>query len=422
MTLVDKGLTRREFLKGATMTALLLASEELLAAEAPPAAAPSGPPVGCGVVGVGAQGKELLAALSRLESAKVLAFCDSYEPFLNRAKEVAPAAAAYQDSRKLLDSKDVQAVFVATPSHLHKDIALAALQAGKHVYCEAPLATTIQDCKEIALAAKGAKQVFQVGQQFRANKLQRHVLKFVRTGVLGTCVQARAQWHKKESWKRIAPTPEREEELNWRLSKATSAGLPGEVGIHQFDVINWYLDALPVSIVGYGGILHWKDGRDVPDTVQCIFEYPSGVRAIFDATLASSAEGAYELFQGSDGAILLRDERSWLLKEADAPMLGWEVYARKEKVGDDSGICLIADSTKYIKAGKEPGKEAPTEPGKNALVNSVESFVLAVQQGGEPACSAEQGYRAAVTAIKANEAVLSGTKVTLPKELFDLQT
>src|SRR5205823_1878935 len=135
-----------------------------------------------------------------------------------------------------------EAVFVATPSHLHREVALAAIQAGRHVYCEAPLASTIDEAKVIAKAGQGSKQVFQVGLQARANPQHDHVHRFIVTGVLGSKVaEARGQWHKKESWRRPHPNPERERALNWRLRKETSAGLVGEVGIHQVDVADWFL-------------------------------------------------------------------------------------------------------------------------------------------------------------------------------------
>ena len=80
----------------------------------------------------------------------MVAICDTYAPFLRRAKEAAPKAETYSDYRQVLAQKSVQAVIVATPSHQHKEVVLAALQAGKHVYCEAPLASNLEDARAIA--------------------------------------------------------------------------------------------------------------------------------------------------------------------------------------------------------------------------------------------------------------------------------
>lgn len=414
-------VTRRDLLTGASAAALFLAAgaEELRADEA---AAPAGPPIDCAVIGLGKQGKEILASVSRVQGANVVAVCDTYAPFLTRAKDAAPKATGYADFKAVLDQKNIGAVFIATPTHQHKEIVLAALQAGKHVYCEAPLAHTVEDARAIAQAGKDAKLTFAVGQQNRANPQHLHVNKFLRGGVLGHPASARAQWHKKTSWRFAGPTDARDRELNWRLSRATSAGLMGEIGIHSLDTMNWFMKELPVAVSGFGGIMQWEDGRDVPDTVQCVVEYPNRVRFSYDATLANSFDASYELLLGADAAVLLRGERAWLFKEADAPLLGWEVYARKEPIGDENGIALVADATKLLALGKIPGKDGSSlDPGKNPLFYSVESFLNAARAQKPAACGPEEGFHATVTALKANEAVLTGTKIAFQKDWFDLR-
>jgi predicted dehydrogenase len=418
----DIRFERRDFLKGVSAGLLvLLTDEELLAARVGQEAVP-GPPVKCGVVGLGQWGKEILAASSRLPSIQITALADTYEPYLKKAREIAPQASPATDYRRLLDSADVETVVIATPTHLHKEIAVAALQAGKHVYCEAPLAHTVDDARSVALAAmKSAKQVFQAGLQGRSNALYTHVLHFVKSGVLGNAAQVTAQWNKKQSWRRAAPTEERERELNWRLDAKLSAGLAGEVGVHQFDVTNWFLKALPTAVTGFGSVTNWNDGRAVPDTVQCVFEYAGGVRAVFSSTLASSFSDSFTLFQGSNSSLMLRETRGWMMKEADSPLLGWEVYARKEQVHNETGICMVADATKLIEEGKEPGKEGPLEPTRGALYLALENFTRSVRGGAKPVCGPLEGYQATVVALKANEAITAGGRVALPKTIFELK-
>lgn len=419
---MSNGIDRREFLMGAAAGAVMLfTADKLFAAEEAAAAAPAGPPVKTGVIGLGQWGKDLVSALSKMPSAQVAGICDTYEAYVKRAAKIAPDAAIFDDYKKMLDDKSIEAVVIATPSHQHKEIALAALQAGKHVYCEAPLAVSIEDSKAIAQAAKASKQVFQVGQQGRSNLLYTHVEKFVKTGALGKPAQAFAQSNKKQSWRRMAPTPEREQAINWRLSKATSAGIVGEVGIHNIDLANWYLNSLPMAVTGFGAITNWSDGRDVPDTVQCVIEYPDNVRMVFMSTLASSFSNDYTLFQGSDSSLALRENRGWMVKEADSPLLGWEVYARKEVVFDEANaICMVADATKILKEGKEPGKEAELPATKEPVYVALENFTRNVRGEQAPACGAVEGYQAAVVALKANEAILGNTKVTIDKSLYEL--
>jgi predicted dehydrogenase len=267
---------------------------------------------------------------------------------------------------------------------------------------------------------------------------------FVRSQALGKIVEARAQWHNKTSWKFVYPTKERENELNWRLSKENCAGLLGEVGIHQIDTTSWYLRERPIAVTGYSANLLYEDGRTTADTVQCVVEYPGKVRMLYDATLTNSFDAAYETFIGTDAAVMLRDQRAWMFKEADAGQLGWEVFARKDDmiIGDvasgsgvklGTGIALVADATKQLALGKQPGTVG-TDVTKTSLYQAIEGFLKSCQKGERvPAKEAtktdakpplvpgaEEGYEATVVAIKANEAAVTGSRVAFQPEWFTL--
>src|SRR5204862_6250642 len=132
-----------------------------------------------------------------------------------------------------------------------------------------------------------------------------------------------------------------------------------------------------------GAVTAWHDGRETPDTVSCLVDFGK-VRADVRTTLASSFGGAYTIFQGSNSSLLLKENRGWLIKEADSALLGWEVYARKESVHDENGIAMVADATKLLQAGKEPGKDGSAEPEKPALVMALEAFVTSVRAHTPP--------------------------------------
>jgi len=458
----NSNLNRRNFLRGIAAGAVgagVLLDEMRAEAQAQPAANAqaaakpataeqlTGAPVNIAVIGLGPRGREILTSLARVGPvANVVSICDKFSApvFVKRAAAVVPKATFVDDYRKVLADKNVQAVFIATPTHLHKQIALDAVAAGKHVYCEAPLAHTIEDARAIAQAGKGAKVVFQSGLQNRCNLQALHVGRFIHSTQIGRMTTARAQWHSKSSWRTANPSAEREAELNWRLKRATSTGLPGEVGIHQLDTASWYLKSRPVSVSGFGGVMLYKDGRDVPDTVHCLIEYPNDVRMSYDATLTNSFDGAYELFMGTDAAIILRDQRAWMFKEADAGQLGWEVFARKDEmaIGDvgagsgvklATGIALVADATKQLALGKQPG-QVGTDVTRTSLYQAVEGFLKSCQKGErispkEPTKENPnpplvpgpvEGFEATVVAIKTNEAVLSGNKINFEAGWFTL--
>lgn len=428
-------------------------------------------PLNFGVIGCGTRGKEIIQTLALLPggvqkdgtpnppNAPIVAICDNYKASLHKVQEYAPKAKQYEDYKELLADPDVECVVVATPSHLHKDIVIAALKAGKHVYCEAPLASSIEDAQAIAKAAKALPKLnFQAGLQMRSDPGKKFVLDFIHTGAVATPVMARSQWHKRESWRKAGSTPERDKALNWRLDSTTSAGLAGEIGVHQYDLVSWMLGKKPIAVTGFGSILDpsLQDGRDVADTIQTIMQFHGKVNSYFDCTLANSFDGEYDMIYGSGAAILFRPEslsqpytpaKAWLFEEVDSQNFGWEVYAAKEQFYKEIGITLSAGASHSTQAKKTVPDVAFQESTLHYALkafrnNSKATKIIAknfTDSYGDdpeglaaelakpenlkerlPAASYKEGYEATVMAIKANEAVVKGEKVLLPKELFDI--
>ena len=161
----------------------------------------------------------------------------------------------------------------------------------------------------------------------------------------------------KTSWRRVSPNAARQKELNWRLDRKLSLGLIGEIGVHQVDALGWFMNERPVSVTGFGSIIQWNDGRNVPDTIQTVFDYPSGARTMYDCTLANSFDASYDMIYGSYAALMMRGARAWMFKEADSPLLGWEVYAKKNSFFGETGIALVANATKLTNHNDDPNKD-----------------------------------------------------------------
>src|SRR5207253_1602585 len=162
------------------------------------------------------------------------------------------------------------------------------LAAGRNVYCEAPLASTLTDGQILVRAARSSGKVFQTGMYARSNPIYGLARSFFRSGALRDLVAMRAQYHKKTSWRTPGANPAEEAALNWNLDPKVSLGLVGELGTHQLDVVHWFLNAYPTSVRGTGSIQLHKDGRTVHDTVLCEFVFPEESRLVYDATLANS--------------------------------------------------------------------------------------------------------------------------------------
>ncbi len=447
-------VNRRNFIGTSSVAAAyaMLGGVELIPAQEPEKSAgekPAGPKVKCAVIGLGSWGRELLNTLLRVPQAELAVICDAYPAALKRAAGLAPGAKTTQDYQTVLADPEIAAVLVATPTHLHKEIVLAALRAGKHVYCEVPLAHTVEDTRQIAQAARAAyKQVFQAGLQYRSDNQRLYVQRNIRSGELGNFVMVRAQWHKKLSWRAASPNPEREKALNWRLDSEISPGLVGEIAIHQLDQVSWFLNRLPLRVYGFGSITTWDDGRDVPDTVQLIMEFAGGVRLVYDATLGSSFDAEQEVYFGSNATVVMRESRAWMFKEPDSPLAGWEVYAKKEVFvpSSETGIVIAADSSKQIMHIETT--QQPALPQKTALHQAVEAFIgncaeftaevqdftdaygesdratfeqhMVANFKPRPAASAKDGLVATVIALKANEAVRTGQRVEFKPDWFEL--
>jgi predicted dehydrogenase len=321
-------VSRRKFLGGTAAAAL---------------AAPFAKAVGAndkitvGMIGTGIRGSYLLERFfaRNKETATVTAICDAYTG--NVAKSVARvrtlggnAPKTYADYRELLQDKSIDAVFIATPEHLHSTMLIDALRAGKHVYAEKPLAHTIEEGEKILKAAENSKQVVQVGTQNRSNSLYIKAKEMVAAGMIGEVHYARAFWYRNSlddapAWRYAIPAdanPENTDWLRflgnapqrpfskprffqWRLYWDYSGGISTDLLVHQTDIAQFVLGKpAPVSCTASGAILRWtQDDREVPDTMSALFEYPGGFHLNYSCYFGNDHYGYGEQFMGNEGTI-----------------------------------------------------------------------------------------------------------------------
>jgi len=397
--MLSSNLNRRDFMAATGgLAAVALVPE--LARAAPFSAAP----IGIAVIGAGRQGRVLMAELQKLDAARVTVLCDDDPSRLRSGLGRAPGAEGVEDWRAAIEKPGVDAVVIATPTHLHREIAQACIAADKHVYCEAPLAHTVDDTWAIASAAIRSRKVFAVGCEGRSNPVYQLARTFYRSDSVRDLIMMRAQHVQKTSWRFPAQGEERDRRVNWRLDPRVSVGLAGELGTHQFDVLHWYTGGRPVRVGGGGSVRLHDDGRTVADTIVCEIVYDNGARLAYLATLGSSFEGRHEILFGSSATIKLAWSHGWMFKEADAPTQGWEVYANRQQFHQDEGITLIADATQLASQGKlEEGVGLPHPSAYYAL----EDFIRAMVEGTPVGCDAVEGARSTVTGILLNQAVIA---------------
>lgn len=363
-----------------------------------------------GVIGAGRQGRSVLGELSKIEGAVAAAVCDVDERRMQSGLRRSSGAEGFTSVGAMLDSGKVDAVVVATPTQTHADVAKECIAAGVHTYIDGPLENTKEKCQAIVDAARGAKGVVASGLQGRSNPVYKLARTFYRSDSVRDLVSMRAQQFEKTSWRTPASDPAREKALNWRLDPEVSLGLPGEWGTQQFDVFHWYTGRYPVEVRGTGAVRLHKDGREIPDTIACTLTYEDGASLQYEASLANSYEGAFELLRGTNAAIKLGWSHGWMFKEADAPTQGWEVYANRQQFHNDEGITLIADATKLASQGKLKEGIGLPHP---SLYYALGDFIAAASEGKQPACTVEEAARATAVGIAAHEAVQSGEAVKI---------
>ncbi len=370
-----------------------------------------GPPRKFGLIGAGRQGRAIVAELQKIPSVELAVVCDTSPSRLETALGRVKGAEGFADHRALLERRtDVEAVIVATPTHLHRVIVEEALKAGRHVYCEAPIAATLDDCRALAAAAAAAKTLCQAGFHGRSNPTYRRAQPLVRTE-LREIVSMSAQFHRKTSWRFPAAEAGSDRTVNWRLDPEVSLGLAGEAGAQQFDVAHWFRGQYPAGAQGRGAVRLHKDGRTVADTIEVDLVWADGLVLRYGATLANSFGGQYESFHGVNGTVRLAWTHAWLFKEADAPTQGWEVYATRQPFFGEDGIVLMADATKLAAQGELKAGAGLPHP---SLYYALVDFVRSVTEGAPVRCPMDEGARATIVGILANQAVTSGRPVEIP--------
>jgi predicted dehydrogenase len=295
---------RREFIGSATLTtagaavglsAWLKSPKHRLAAETERLKEEHRKPerlVRMGFIGVGNRGSSLLRTALQVPGAIPMAVADVQSEKRNDvATDIRDVMATklgdprfsvslYDDYRRLLDDKSIEAVVIATPHYLHGPMAIDAIEAGKHVYCEKAMAFTIGENQDIynlvragAKTSTGAELVFQVGHQRHYSPLYRKVKELVDRDHIGDVAAIRGQWNQNDEIRRPTANPELEKVINWRLYSELSGGLTTEFATHQIDVANWILGTHPDSVCGYGGVDFYPDGRDTDDNIHLVFNY-----------------------------------------------------------------------------------------------------------------------------------------------------
>ena len=303
------------------------------------------------------------------------------------AREVAAEfdAACHGTVDDMLGDADVQALYVATPNHLHKDQVIAAACAGKHVLCEKPLANTVSDIKEMIEACKKAGVLLGIGFMMRFNVYHRKIRDMIEQGALGVPVLARGQM---TCW--YPPI-----DGAWRQDPALGGGgALVDLGSHVVDVLETLFGRTRSVSARCCNRVH---DYPVEDTVVLLLEFESGVPAVVDLSFAvpdEASEFVLEVY-GSNGAVKGK-------------------YSLAQGPGGDFRLCLLESGGGYdaqqqveAKGGYQPWKLDAA----NTYQAEIEAFSQAVIEGKPAPVPAEDGLWNHIVMKAVYESARTGTAV-----------
>lgn len=307
-------MKRRDFLLKSSLAAAGLTFNQLNAWEKP---FRKKDVIQLGIIGTGSRGSGIINVLKMLPQFNVVA-CSDILPFrLEEAVASAgPGTKSYADYRQLLADPEVDAVVIATPLSMHYEMAVDALDSGKHVYCEKTMTYEIKEAIKLVKKVQSSGLTFLVGHQYRYHPLYFQVADYIRQGYLGDVTNVYIQWNRNGDWRKPVPDPRYEKIINWRMYKEYSGGLTAELLSHQIDFVNWVFDTHPSQVIGFGGIDYWKDGRETFDNVNTLFKYPNGMKVNGISLTANAHEGYQFKFKGSKGTIELKVDEGWIYYES----------------------------------------------------------------------------------------------------------
>lgn len=385
-----------------------------------------------GFIGVGNRGSQLLNLFMNQPDVEITALCDVYQPYLVRDRskvdqrflkvmpgqippldeKFAKKPQLFEDYRKLLENKDIDAVCIATPDHWHALQTIDALGAGKDIYVEKPLTITLSEGRKMVDAQAKTNQVVAVGLNRRGAPVFQKLAREIPAGKIGKVSVARAfrinNMYPDGVGKMQPETPP--PGFNWDMWLGPRALRPyqyniapymfrwwsdyssqmGNWGVHYMDVIRWMLgETAPTAISAHGGKYVLDHDGDIPDTMQVTFEFASGVIISFCIYEGSSGglfpNGDIEL-RGTKGTVVASESGYRIQPTSRGQFQTWDKQMEAEEYS--------------------PGDEALADgSSRNSTANLVRNFLDCVKSRQAPLCTLEEGHRSTSFAHLANIAL-----------------
>lgn len=250
-------------------------------------------------IGTGIIGFYNIRSAVKIPGLEFVAACDLYQGRLTRLKEVyGQDLITTRDYREILARDDIDVVLIATPDHWHDRISVDAMAAGKAIYCEKPMVQEVEEGHRVIAAEKQHNSKFQVGSTAVSSIVLKKAQELYSAGEIGDLVLVEAAYDRHSSlgaWQYSIPPDASPETIDfdtflgdtekvpfdpirffrWRNYQAYGTGIAGDLFVHLFSWLHWITGSDgPNRVYGSGGLRYWMDGRDVPDVLTCVVNYP----------------------------------------------------------------------------------------------------------------------------------------------------
>lgn len=397
---------RRDFLKGAAAVGGAAAMSTLSAERGRAAEAARPAKFVVGLMGTGGRGMWLLTEeLLKRPDLRIAYVCDAD---LNRAGKAAEAVAkatgkrpeVVQDYRRILDDKDVHALFNSTPDHWHALSTIHACQAGKDVYVEKPVSHNLWEGRKMVEAARKYKRVVQVGFQNRSAPYVKEAVDYVRAKHLGNVhlihvieMRTRPTIGKTangeppngvdyDRW--LGPAPKRpfnpnHFHYNWHWHWEYSGGDIINDAVHQIDIVRWLAGKdYPLAVSATGGIFHFDDDQETPDTQIVTWDYPD-MTVVFELTLWTP----------------YMKKIDWSVRDTGA-FPDWDFYAARVDVFGTKEVMRLARHGSGWQVFDVNGKNSASCTGKQGHTAHIDNFLACIESRATPNADIEEGHRSTV--------------------------
>jgi predicted dehydrogenase len=442
------GKSRRNFLKKALGTAIITGTApSLLNARNKIIELPTASPdkivsandkVNIAVIGMGIMGFSNAEWSLKVPGVKLLGVCDLYTGRLDRAKErFGKDLFVTKNYKEILDRKDIDAVIIATSDHWHDRMSIEAMNKGKHVYCEKPMVHKLEEGADVIATQKKTGKVFQVGSQRVSSIITEKAREIFESGIIGDLVLVETFMDRHSAngaWQYSIPTDAKNNTVDWdsfigdapkvpfdpirffrwRNYQDYGTGVAGDLFVHLFSALHAITSSKgPQRVYATGGLRYWKDGRDVPDVIMGLYDYPAA-----DKHPAFNLQMRVNFVDGSEDGESLR-----LIGTNGVIDMSWgSVKVTRKKIKNDPGYggwdsfhtFSEAQQKEYVKwytANYPPGKpevgQSPVEykapENYSANMDHHLNFYAGIREGKSIKEDALFGMRAAGPALLANK-------------------